>query len=118
MHKLKKVICFDIDNTICTTNRNNYLDAKPKYAVIKKINELYENGYYIKLFTARFMGRNQENVKKAKKQGYTLTMIQLKKWNLKFHKLIMGKPSYDLLIDDKSIYFNKKWYLDIKDYLK
>ena len=29
----------------------------------------------------------------------------IKKWGVKYHKLIMGKPSYDLIIDDKSIFF-------------
>ena len=27
----------------------------------------------------------------------TLTKKQLKKWDLKFHELIMGKPSFDIL---------------------
>ena len=31
------------------------------------------------------MGRNKENVAKAKKQGYKMTRNQLKKWNVKYH---------------------------------
>ena len=27
----------------------------------------------------------------------------------KFHELIMGKPSYDILVDDKEINFQKNW---------
>ena len=30
----------------------------------------------------------------------------------------MGKPSYDLIIDDLSLYFKKTWYRDIEKYLK
>ena len=41
--------------------------------------------------------------------GFQFTKKQLKKWGVKYHKLIMGKPSYDLIIDDKSIFFKKKW---------
>ena len=41
----------------------------------------------------------------------------MKKWKVKYHKLIIGKPSYDLFVDDKSIYFKKKWYLDINNFL-
>ena len=41
------------------------------------------------------------------KKGYKLTKKQLKKWNLKYHKLIMGKPSYDVLVDDKNLNFQK-----------
>ena len=38
-----------------------------------------------------------------------VTFKQLKKWGVKFHVLKMGKPSFDLIIDDKAIFFNKKW---------
>tara|TARA_B100001250_G_C19489698_1_gene652503 strand:+ start:379 stop:744 length:366 start_codon:yes stop_codon:yes gene_type:complete len=115
--KYKKILCFDIDNTICATEGNKYHEAKPIKIAIKKINELYKKGYYIKLFTSRFMGRNKENIKKAKKNGYEITLKQMKKWKVKYHKLIIGKPSYDLFVDDKSIYFKKKWYLDINNFL-
>ena len=46
----------------------------------------------------------------AKKKGYKLTYNQLQKWKVKFHKLIFGKPSFDYVIDDKSINFKKNWY--------
>ena len=39
-----------------------------------------------------------------------MTRLQLKKWRVKYHKLIFGKPSYDLLVDDKCIFFKKNWY--------
>ena len=53
------------------------------------------------------MGRNKDNSMKANKQGYKYTHQQLSKWKVKFDKLILGKPSYDLIIDDKAI-FSKK----------
>ena len=114
----KKIICFDIDNTICKTDGRNYLKAKPKKFAIKKINDLYHKGFYIKLFTSRYMGRNKENIAKAKSQGFKMTIEQLKKWKLKFHKLIFGKPSFDLFIDDKSLFFDKYWYKKIDKNLK
>ena len=117
MKKYKKIICLDLDNTICSTIGKNYIKSKPKKAVIKKINELYENGYYIKIFTSRFMGRNRENIFKAKKQGFKFTSSQLIKWKLKYHELLFGKPSYDIIVDDKSIFYKKKWYLNINKYL-
>ena len=60
------------------------------------------------------MGRNNDNVRKAKKQGYNLTKKQLKKWNVNYHKLIFGKPSYDIFIDDKAMGYDKNWYIKIK----
>ena len=58
--------------------RQNYTKAKPLNSSIKLINQLYDNNHTIKLFTARYMGRNNDNVIKAKKQGYTKTFKQLK----------------------------------------
>tara|TARA_A100001015_G_C14999446_1_gene717739 strand:- start:86 stop:445 length:360 start_codon:yes stop_codon:yes gene_type:complete len=115
---IKKIICFDLDGVICTTKKKQYFSAKPKKGVIKIINQLYKEGYLIKIFTARFMGRNNENILKAKKQGYKKTLLQLHSWNIKFDKLIFGKPSFDLFIDDKSIFFKKNWHKAIKKILK
>ena len=41
--------------------------------------------------------------------GYDLTYKKLKKWGLKFHKLIMGKPSFDIMIDDKCFNIKDNW---------
>ena len=79
----------------------NYRSAKPYKSVIKLINKLFNKGHFIKIFTARYMGRNNDNIKAARKEGYKMTLEQLKSWNLKFHKLIFGKPSFDILIDDR-----------------
>ena len=108
--QLIKIICFDIDNVICKTEKNIYSKSLPNIKSINKINELYEKGYQIKIFTARFMGRSKDNIKLAKKRGLRLTEKQLIKWGVKYHKLIFGKPSYDLFVDDKSIFFKKNWY--------
>jgi hypothetical protein len=110
----KKIICFDIDGVICITKNNNYENSKPNKKIISLINKLYDNNFYIKLFTARYMGRNQENCFKAKKQGLELTKNQLNYWKVKYHQLIMCKPSYDLFIDDKNLGFKQDWYKDIK----
>ena len=115
--KFKKIICFDIDNVICNTIGKNYKNATPNKKSIKKINELFDRGCMIKLFTGRYMGRNNESSLGARKQGYKMTVNQLKRWKIKYHKLLFGKPSFDLFIDDKSIYFKKNWYKNINKYL-
>lgn len=109
-----KIFCFDLDNTICKTKKSNYKKSIPIKKNIILINKLKEKGHYIKIFTSRFMGRNNESVIKAKKQGYNFTRNQLIRWNVKFDKLIFGKPSYDVFIYDKNIYYKKNWSRDIK----
>ena len=113
-----KIICFDIDNTICKTIKNHYKKSIPIKSNIKAINKIYEKGFYIKLFTARFMGRSKENAIIAKKRGYNLTKKQLKLWDVKYHELIFGKPSFDLYVDDKALGFKKNWSSQILRKLK
>ena len=105
----KLVFCFDIDNVLCISPNNNYKKSKPIKKNIRLVNLLMKKGHCIKLFTSRHMGRNNENKFLAKKQSYNFTKKQLKKWKVKYHKLIIGKPSYDVFIDDKNLSFNKNW---------
>ena len=105
-----KIICFDIDNVICKTdNTKNYSKSVPIKKNIKVINEAYNNGFNIILYTARYMGRYNGNVSKVKKHIKPFTLKQLKKWGVKYHKIYFGKPSFDLFIDDKSLFFKKNW---------
>tara|TARA_B100000902_G_C27105471_1_gene810920 strand:- start:425 stop:778 length:354 start_codon:yes stop_codon:yes gene_type:complete len=116
--KKKLIFCFDIDNTICETKGTNYSSAKPKKKVINLINKLYEKGHTIKIFTGRYMGANNNNIKNTYKTGYKSTFKQLNKWKLKYHKLILGKPTFDILIDDKALGFKNSFILSLKRYLK
>ncbi|OUU61640.1 MAG: hypothetical protein CBC22_07035 [Alphaproteobacteria bacterium TMED62] len=108
-----KVFAFDIDGVICETAGSNYQNSKPKIKAIKKINSLFDQGNKIIIFTARFMGRTNNDYEKAYALGYDFTLKQLQDWNLKFNKLVFGKPSFDVIIDDKAYNYSKNW---IKDY--
>ena len=114
----KKIICFDLDNTLCKTIGSNYKLSKPFDKKIKFVNYLKKKGFYIKIFTSRFMGRNKENRTLAKKAGYKFTKNQLKNWKLTYDELIFGKPSFDIFIDDKSLNFKKNWIINLKKKLK
>lgn len=98
-------IYVDLDNTLCITNGMDYLTSKPIHSRINKINELYDQGNEITIYTAR------GSVTKI--DYYNLTKNQLNKWDVKYHNLSVGeKPDFDLLIDDKAIsdinFFEKK----------
>tara|TARA_B100000925_G_scaffold289724_1_gene273269 strand:- start:41 stop:415 length:375 start_codon:yes stop_codon:yes gene_type:complete len=105
----KLIFCFDIDNTICKTNGASYKKSYPIKKNIQSINNLYKKGHYIKIFTSRYMGRTNSNIKKAKKLGYEKTLKQLKSWGLNFNKFIMGKPRFDVYVDDKNLGYKKNW---------
>ncbi len=104
----KKIFCFDIDGVICNTQKKNYSKSQPIKKSINTINKIYLKNYVI-IFTARYMGRNKDNIQKAYKQGYKKTFLQLKSWGLKFHELRMGKPSFDVFLDDKQFLYKKNW---------
>ena len=94
---------FDIDGTICNNTDGRYHDAKPHTQRINKINKLFEEGNIIIFHTARGMGSSNNNAIEAHNKWYAITEAQLKNWNVKYHLLVMGKPSGDLYIDDKGI---------------
>ena len=96
-------IYVDIDNTITYTANMDYPSAVPRMERILKINKLYDQGNTITYWTAR-----------GTKSGinYTeLTKGQLVKWGAKHHKLLMGKPAFDLFVDDKV--FNSETYFNL-----
>lgn len=92
------IIFVDIDHTICyykKENCENYRNAIPYQERIQKINELYDNDNTIIYWTARGTKTNIP--------WFQITLNQLNSWGCKFHELRMGKPAYDLFIDDKNI---------------
>ncbi len=94
------IIFVDIDDTICYYEKKNadnlnYSTALPYKDRIEKINRLYDNGDTIVYWTARGTLTQQ--------MWFDTTYKQLIQWGCKFHELRMGKPVYDLFIDDKNI---------------
>ena len=94
------IIFVDIDDTICYYEKKyadnlNYSTALPYKDRIEKINRLYDNGDIIVYWTARGT--------LTQKMWFDTTYKQLTQWGCKFHELRMGKPVYDLFIDDKNI---------------
>jgi len=89
------VIYVDIDNTICETIGQDYIKSVPLYERIKQINKLYNDGHTIIYWTARGT--------ESGKNWFTLTKSQLEEWKCLYTELRMGKPAYDLFIDDKNI---------------
>ena len=113
----KEIICFDLDNVICNTINGDYKKSKPIKKNINLVNKLYNKGFYIKIFTARYMGRSNDNVIKAKKKGLKSSIKQLKEWKVNYNKLIFGKPLFDIMVDDKSLHYKKNWAMELKKYI-
>tara|TARA_R100001086_G_C11839007_1_gene258607 strand:+ start:1625 stop:1921 length:297 start_codon:yes stop_codon:yes gene_type:complete len=89
------ILFVDIDGTICTNTFGSYELAKPFLKNIEKVNKLYDDGHKIVYWTARGS--------KTKIDWTDLTKKQLDLWGAKYHDLVLGKPHYDLYVDDKSL---------------
>jgi hypothetical protein len=92
----KKVYYIDIDGTICTLVSNgDYSSAEPFMERIEEYNKLFEAGNEVVYWTARGATTGLD--------WTVVTKFQFKKWGVKHNKLKLGKPHYDVFIDDKSI---------------
>ncbi len=89
------IYCFDIDGTICTNTEGKYGEAEPRREVIRHINELYQSGHRILLFTGRGSVTGID--------WRPLTETQMQEWNVRYHELHMGKPAADIYVDDKAL---------------
>jgi len=89
----------DIDNTIFDTPFSEYEKAVPLYKRIAQINALYRAGERIVYYTGRGS--------KSGKDWKDLTEKQLSQAGALYDELIMGKPAYDIWVDDKSIHPDK-----------
>lgn len=95
------VYVFDLDHTLCDTNKKDdgswdYPNSIPYKDRILKVNQLFESNNKIIIETAR--GNS------SKIDWYLQTYEQLISWGLKFHELRTGvKYGADYYIDDKAI---------------
>lgn len=94
--------CFDLDNTLCYTNGNDYKSSTPNYDMIKRVNHLYDDGNDIIIFTARGMTTCKGDHHLVYNKYYELTKNQLDEWGVKYHRITLAKPSFDVFIDDKN----------------
>jgi hypothetical protein len=99
-------ICFDIDGVLCDQVARDYQDAQPNRAMIDLVNRLYDRGHRIVLHTSRFMGRTKGDREAAERIGRQFTERQLARWGVRYHELWMGKPRYDYVIDDRSVFYD------------
>jgi len=93
-----KKLFFDLDNTLCFTNGNDYINSIPIKERIDYVNKLKNEGNHITIWTARGC--------KSGINHRELTLKQLYEWNILYDDLLLGKPSYDMYIDDKSFHID------------
>ena len=99
-------IIIDLDDTICSTNNGDYENSIPKEKVIKKIKEYKNLGFEIIIYTSRNMRTYKGNVDLIKANTLPIIIKWLKKFNVPYDQIIVGKPwpSFGgFYVDDKAI---------------
>ena len=82
-------IGIDIDGTLTVDTIGwDYKNRKPNREMIAWVNKQFDAGHYIELFSARL------------KQDKKVTKHWLITHGVKYNNLILGKPRYELYIDD------------------
>jgi len=85
----------DIDGTLVTQQKpGEYDKAVPLEGAIEAVNDLYDAGNQIVLYTSR-------NYKYMRQ-----THDSLRKFGFKFHHICFGKPHGDIIIDDRALRYN------------
>jgi CMP-N-acetylneuraminic acid synthetase len=86
--------CFDVDGVIATlVPDNDYSKAGPIQPTIKLINQLFNAGHRIVIFTARGSATGID--------WAAVTRRQMHEWGVRHHELRFGKPAADVYVDDK-----------------
>lgn len=84
----------DLDNTLCITENSKYETSQPIQDRINFVNKLKSEGNHITIWTARGATSGIDHK--------DLTLKQLHEWNIQYDDLLIGKPDYDIYLDDKS----------------
>lgn len=88
-------IIIDLDGTICTEEKTfSRSMAIPLPGAAETINKLFSEGHIIIIYSARSW------------LEYEMTVEWLKKYNIFYHQLILGKPIGDVWIDDRAWRFS------------
>lgn len=95
-------LIFDFDGVLCVFGAKDYSQAVPYEISINQINRLSAEGWYIVIFTARYMARCNGNIGEAKLRGQEEAETWLRKFGVNFNEVILGKPSGDIYVDDRA----------------
>ena len=98
----KLTYAFDLDGTLCTLTHGEYEKAEPLINRIEHVNQLHRAGHIVLIFTARGAASGRDL------REFTLNQMEL--WGLQYSELIMGKPHFDLLVDDKATHSDQYFW--------
>jgi capsule biosynthesis phosphatase len=97
-----KTIIFDFDGVVCANNNGDYANSPPYPHAIEQISKVYDLGYKVVLFTARYGDRLNGCAARQYNAGYEEWLTWMRKHNVKYDEAWMGKPAGSMYVDDKA----------------
>lgn len=101
-------ILVDIDGVLCSETGGDYQNAMPYPDAIAALNQLYDAGHEIIVYTSRYMGREHGDAFAVNKYRHAI-QEQLRQWGVRYAQLITGKQPCDILIDDRAVFWQPDW---------
>ena len=102
-----KTLIVDCDGVLADKEHGgDYSKAGPLKHGIEQVNRMYDMGFTITLFTARYGDRESGNMHRQYARGYVEWTDWLEKHGVKYHNAYMGKPAGVMYIDDKAARVN------------
>ncbi len=101
-------ICIDIDGVIADFKNPGeaYSECKLIEGAKENIQQLFSNGHYIILFTARHMKTCNGNAALTVSKIGKITLDWLDKHKIPYNEIHFGKPWADVYIDDNALRFS------------
>lgn len=114
MNRYAKKIVVDFDDTLCFSHNRDWENGQPNLELIKKLNNLYDCGWQVDIYTAR--GSISCSTREQAENKYRNSMEKwLEKYNVKYHNFSFQKPLAQYYIDDKAISPEKFLDLNIQE---
>lgn len=106
-----KRILIDVDGTLCETRQPHecYKNVKIKEGAAEALKEWKAQGHYIIIYTARNMGKYNNNIGLIIANQAPILQEWLKRHEIPYDELHFGKPLADVFIDDRAVRFDDSW---------
>lgn len=99
----EKSIVVDVDGTILEAVNRDYANAVPFPGIIRKLNELHDQGWTIIYFTARGQLSKNGDMALIEKQNRPVLEKWLADHEVKYDYLLFNKPYAAWYVDDKAL---------------
>jgi tRNA A-37 threonylcarbamoyl transferase component Bud32 len=106
------VIVIDFDGTLALGDTNDITRMHPNLKLVNLLNQMYEDGNYIKIVTARGC-KSCSTLQERENKYFNIVTKWLETYNVKYHELSFNKEYGDVYIDDRcynikdTIFYNK-----------